>query len=240
MDKLIRYTKADVIGPGNWFMLHLVSYLASNRLEGVDRDTIDSLVEHIKKNFPCDECKGHFNNMMREHPLIESNTKDLFEAVFFCHKRVNDRLKKQTPLFRYVNEWFDALVNDKRLPPTLHQFTNADRVGPGIWWVLHSTSHHNIALFEKLFKLLLKYFPCVTCREHMNEYNMVTPLASYGRSNYPTYMWSFHDDVDTKLSKESVPIEIVLKFFKDSESCKKGCTSDSQNDTHHYGSYVGY
>ena len=88
----------DRIGPGTWYMLHLVSYYAREK-----RD-IDMLVYSIGTGFVCPICRSHFNEYIRANPIPEKND-DLQIFYYFVelHNDVNARngKKRMDPLTVY-------------------------------------------------------------------------------------------------------------------------------------------
>lgn len=241
MTTLTEYTKAYNIGPGCWFGIHLLSYYIS--LGKLGRDNIKKLTNHIKTHFPCLECRGHFTKMINENPINEITTDGIFHHFFILHKMVNDRLGKETPLFKYVEQYFESTVKHEEFVEhdMLLKFKDVKYVGIGLWWMLHSTAQHEKELFEVLWKMLQRDIPHLESRREMEEYNRVNSYASFGRINYAKYMWSFHDHINNKLGKTSESLTLVIKFFEDSESCKADCTSEHNSSSgNKRGRFIGF
>lgn len=230
MSELTRYTKADVVGPGLWYSLHLCAFAASKKRNNIDRSVVTSLVNHYHDHFPCGECRTHFQEMISDYPLSEVMTKDLFLKTFWFHRRVNDRLHKVTPLYEIVEKRHQNVFNDK---DCANEFGTMARLGPGIWWLLHSLAHHSKDLFRDYVTLLEQLLHCRESREML----LNARLASGPNSEFPDNVYDFHSKVNTKLGKVDTDRDITLKFFKDSVTCQSGCT-EMEGGLHNY-NYVG-
>lgn len=225
---LTRYTKVDIIGPGVWFSFHLIAKRGT-------RTDLERMVDHLRKTFPCEECRSHFTKMSHRHDLDKVKDIDLFKKVYEMHAIVNKRLEKATPPFEDVVDFFEDY---RAVRGALVRLTDPKVIGPGIWWMLHSSAEHNPTFFERLWDMLLNYFPCEECREEINRYERREEVCQFGRSNYPQYVWNLHDEINIKLGKTSPGVDIVIDFFRKNEACKVGCTSKSNEEILAHGRYV--
>ena len=103
---LARLSDRDYIGPGVWFMLHLLGAHANNSPEIAA--AYPEIIELIAQTFPCEECRAHFVKGIRSLP--PEKFKGLHNGYFAWshafHKQVNDRLDKPTPGYAAALEWF--------------------------------------------------------------------------------------------------------------------------------------
>lgn len=225
MKELSKYTNPQNVGPGVWFILHCISFCADENKFNVDKYTLFGLVEHIKKYFPCEECKRHFSKMINDNPLRKD--RDFFQKVFFWHKTVNCRLKKDTPTHELARESYrEVLEGHNYINPECYK--TKTNMGMGLWWLLHSSAQHNIELFETVWNLLKNIKSCHDCKETVNN------TALTARSKYPDMIWELHTQINHKLNKENVDRDVVLKFFKDNEACTHGCGNGNNK-----GRYIG-
>jgi len=72
------------IGPGVWYMLHSI---ASDPKE---KDLLLSLINYIRKNFICLECREHFEQFCKKYPPeIYINSDRGFEWTHLVHSNAN-------------------------------------------------------------------------------------------------------------------------------------------------------
>lgn len=236
--ELINYTKAYIIGPGVWYIFHMAS------IKGTRTD-VERLISFIRKYFPCEECRTHFTEMTNSLRIERVPDGGIPKRVYDMHCMVNKRLNKESPSYDDMIDFFNGRTGSGTIDDNkpkfstksflLNKFTDPKYIGPGIWWVLHATAEHNPTLFERLWNILIDNFPCKSCSEHLTYFSTRYPICSYGRSNYPIYVWNFHDEINIKLGKHSTDIDATITFFKKSESCKAGCTSEIKEG---HGRYV--
>lgn len=210
LSRLVKYTRAEQVGPGVWLVIHMMSRRAS-------RDEILQLIRHIRKRFPCLECRGHFNKMCDKH--LDCNLEDSrwFYNMYNFHRMVNDRLHKITPSYETVDAWYshDNLLSDH----SPNNPFNCTKNSTGLWWLLHSTAQHSRELFETIWKLLRKHYNCFEL-----------PLLSTSRDEYPDFVWDIHSTRNRKI----IPKEQVVGFFEKGAECREGCSSQ----TVHHSSYI--
>ena len=94
----------------------------------------------------------------------------------------------------------------------------------GYWWFLHSLAEHDRELFEVVWEMVLRG-PCEKFSSLVSDYNSFAPLRKVDRSEYVNYMWSLHDNINVSLNKDSMEMETVIDFFKESKACEKECTA---------------
>jgi len=84
----------NYIGPGLWYSMHINAAWADT--EEKKRCVIQQ-IKNLQEKFPCNECKEHFENYIRMHPLeitLNGGPESLFLWTFNFHNAVNHRLKK--------------------------------------------------------------------------------------------------------------------------------------------------
>lgn len=90
----VSQTRATM-GHHAWIFLHSIAAAYPDEPTDQDKEGLKELFSSIGKIFPCQECKGHFNNMIAENPLVDTNKKEVI--YYFCklHNLVNVRLQKR-------------------------------------------------------------------------------------------------------------------------------------------------
>lgn len=68
------YTQASKIGCGIWFMQHLKSF---NIIDNTDVENVSRDIELIQINFPCLNCRKHFNEFCTKNPPRIAKDADL-------------------------------------------------------------------------------------------------------------------------------------------------------------------
>lgn len=222
---LKNYHQADLVGPGVWYVLHLLAHDISTG--DIKRAHMDTLIIHIRGHFPCLECRSHFSKMTDENPLSEVTTDKVFEKTFQYHNKVNHRSHKNSPVFKVVNEWFCGDSTH------MHLYFPIKHIGMGMWWILHSTAAHNVSLFEVILRLLKEKL------WHSESRAALSVISTQCRGSYPSDVWELHDRINRQLDLNSSPeLRDVLKFFSSDEGCKEGCTAASRNKNGMMGRYV--
>lgn len=95
------------VGPGIWFSIHNLSY---NAHDDEGRKMAIKYIYDIQQNFPCQECKQHFGEYLRNNPppvdgrgpMLDGRDLSLFYWSWLFHNAVNARLGKVRPTFDQV------------------------------------------------------------------------------------------------------------------------------------------
>ena len=214
------YHKADNIGPGVWYIFHMLAYEIS--YDGSPRKNINDLIDHIRSHFPCLECRGHFKNLTDNNPLVESTTSQIFQKVYIYHKIVNGRLNKDTPKFETILEIFE------KEDEYMLSFYSMDKSSMGIWWVLHSLAAKNKTLFLIIIDLLRRRMA------HDKSKEMLINATFLNREDYPRDVWLLHSSINEMFDKENLNEETVITFFDTDEVCSDGCTSKTKRGRDRY------
>jgi hypothetical protein len=82
------------IGPGIWYSIHI---LCANAKTQKEKEAVIKQIRIIQDNFPCQECKIHFETYLKNHPpedSIKGGPESLFLWSVNFHNSVNFRLGK--------------------------------------------------------------------------------------------------------------------------------------------------
>lgn len=96
----------DLIGPGVWFMLHIIGLHANSNK--TLRDAYPEIINVLREKFPCEECRQHFNKMsdaLRIDDFLKQEH-GAFNWSYVAHKTVNERLGKITPEYAAAMKFF--------------------------------------------------------------------------------------------------------------------------------------
>lgn len=218
------YSNPDVFGPGVWYTMHQLSYACS--YQGLSLDVLNSLFAHLKKTIPCRECRMHFSKTISNI----NDQSDAFNYMFRVHNIVNSRLKHPKPELEIVKRWYETgeveysdLINIK------HPF---DRIGPGCWWLLHSTAMFSTNLFNIIINMYSVSYPCVECRDDIRRQLHAEPLEHIMNSQGDVseeafqWIWRYHNMVNARLGKNLKEWKVVHSYFKNDEACDVDCRNE--------------
>jgi FAD-linked sulfhydryl oxidase len=92
----LRLNRAS-LGHISWKVLHSFAAAYPQEPKEEHKQALLSLIQAFRVLYPCEVCRGHFNRMIDENPVVTSNRHDV--VIYFCeiHNIVNKRLGK--PLF---------------------------------------------------------------------------------------------------------------------------------------------
>lgn len=88
--------------------------------------------------------------------------------------------------------------------------------GPTFWRVMHTASHVGPpAQFVRLAELMKELIPCRHCRSSYVDYcrRLLPSCCTTGEKAFE-WMWAIHDKVDTKLSKEHLPLSKLRQRYE--------------------------
>ena len=105
--------------------------------------------------------------------------------------------------------------------------------GPGVWFNIHllaakATDVETKEFFVQYINTLVKNLPCIECRKHATKYLRDNLLISYLTDSDPEglfrWSWTFHNFVNTRLSKPFIDWEIARDMFYNEEGvCAGDC-----------------
>jgi hypothetical protein len=105
-----------------------------------------------------------------------------------------------------------------------------DKYGPGIWFMLHlmaaqAETNELRQAFVQNVKTLGQHFPCEVCRSHFAAYIQSHPIETYVNKPRGLFQWTweFHDSVNKRLGKQTIPLEEAWSTFRSSNAI---CTDD--------------
>mmetsp|Transcript_15079 Transcript_15079/g.38114 ORF Transcript_15079/g.38114 Transcript_15079/m.38114 type:complete len:175 (-) Transcript_15079:301-825(-) len=84
----------EVFGNAGWAVLHTIAAsLPSNATED-ELEDLGTFLHVLQRHFPCEECKGHFGNLLKGLPPVLTSSDAFLEWTCHAHNRVNRRLGK--------------------------------------------------------------------------------------------------------------------------------------------------
>lgn len=206
-DQLKKYYDAKLVGPGIWYIFHL---LAAQTSHGhIDKSHIINFISILWAFFPCLDCRQHLRKMFNIHSPYNIHTSGMFEYTYMVHNIVNKRLKKKEITLEEAKHLF--ISNE-------YQF-NINSIGPGVWWCLHIISEHAPDMIEELLSILSISFTFKQGSESINEFIIGTYAEKYLSSQISHTIWRMHNFVNRKLNKPEMPYREIYKFFKDDKGC---------------------
>lgn len=120
--------------------------------------------------------------------------------------------------------------------------TDPKIVGPGTWYCIHVLGYYadnlkKAAEFVVNMENILSNFPCSKCKERSMIYFKRYPPHQYlnqrdnnGQLIGPfLWTWKFHNWVNSKLGKPSIPFENAINMYRDIIPCTKCGDSDEEN-----------
>lgn len=117
----------------------------------------------------------------------------------------------------------------------------AEKVGPGIWFLIHKKALLATTMPEQLSFInfiteICTIFPCENCVEHCKTYMVDNPpsnnlgmISKEKEEQIGMFVWSwnFHNDVNIKLGKKVVDWPTAYNMYATKKSlCNKVCTAE--------------
>lgn len=94
------------IGPGVWYMLHLLALESESSPE--IKEAFPQMIDVLRQKFPCEICRKHLNKAVRELPVRPHA--DLphgyWTWAYAIHDKANKRLDKVSPDIHEARRWF--------------------------------------------------------------------------------------------------------------------------------------
>jgi hypothetical protein len=120
--------------------------------------------------------------------------------------------------------------------------TNPERIGSGIWFVIHLKAKHATTEqtkneFIDFMYLLSVEFPCNRCRTHIQSYLREHPFEPYMNlknnegEDIGLFKWSwlFHNAVNNRLAKPFVDWETAWGMYDTGREVCTNCTGSNSN-----------
>jgi len=181
-------------GPFSWYFFHIISFTYSiddiiDNKENIDNKKNIDNKENIKTNkkyyidffkvisnlLPCMTCQYHYKKILKINPISDNkiqDREDLIKWVLKTHNLVNIIIGKKKYTLKRLKQLYitnnQLNVNHK----LLYKF---------LYYIIHSPINKNSngqRNIEKLFKILIKIFPCFACRD-----NIKILLPKYSEKN---------------------------------------------------------
>jgi hypothetical protein len=86
-------------------------------------------------------------------------------------------------------------------------------IGPGIWTTIHLLSIKDPELFRSYLKFIQENFPCIICRNHINEYFKNNPIENIKTGEEFKWSWMFHNEVNIRLGKSYMGWSTAYKIY---------------------------
>jgi len=119
--------------------------------------------------------------------------------------------------------------------------TNPKYVGPGIWTSFHliafkANDEETKKLYRNYFVFMAKYFPCVTCRLHIQELLKTRPIEDYWNKKDSKgrpvglfiHSWLCHNDVNERIDKRLLDFETAYQMYA-SMCLEKDCVPEKES-----------
>src|SRR6516164_8728351 len=108
--------------------------------------------------------------------------------------------------------------------------SDIQKLGPGIWFVIHTLAYHATTdqlkeTFNLTINTLCDHFGCDTCKPHFTQFILSHPLIKY--KDYFKWSWELHNEVNKILNKPQMKYETALQQYKNN-TCQN-CTAKLPN-----------
>lgn len=122
--------------------------------------------------------------------------------------------------------------------------TDPKIIGPGVWYNIHTKAKLAVDASTKedfIKEMYFQYhnFPCLNCRNHIQEYMETHPIEPFytlidenGKDvGLFKWTWLFHNTVNKRLNKKYMDWETAYNIYNLGESSIKPCTSCGSDKT---------
>ena len=110
MSRIERYKKAKIIGPGTWYVGHLLCEKAAESKDPKDFDLAYGFIQKIKMYFVCGKCRSHLNEYaMSNNPERFLDIKDaegLADWWFDAHNNANQIINNPSEDRQAIKNFF--------------------------------------------------------------------------------------------------------------------------------------
>jgi len=107
----------QLIGPGIWFSIHLLSFQLKNNNE--EQEFVENNIFPLIDLFPCEKCKMHAIDFLKNNPIenfynikYNGENKGIFIWTWKFHNHVNLRLDKSIQSWEDVFKFYNNLIKD--------------------------------------------------------------------------------------------------------------------------------
>ena len=98
-----------VWGPPAWRFLHLITFQYPENPSDKDKKNYYIFFNSLKDVLPCPNCREHYSNHFKKHPIQLESRKELIEWLIDIHNEVNLMLGKKTYSYDEVYELYDDI-----------------------------------------------------------------------------------------------------------------------------------
>ena len=98
-----------VWGPPAWRFLHLITYQYPENPSDKDKKNYYIFFNSLKDVLPCPNCREHYSNHFKKHPIQLESRKEFIEWLIDIHNEVNLMLGKKTYSYDEAYELYDDI-----------------------------------------------------------------------------------------------------------------------------------
>ena len=98
-----------VWGPPAWRFLHLITFQYPENPSDKDKKNYYIFFNSLKDVLPCPNCREHYSNHFKKHPIQLESRKEFIEWLIDIHNEVNLMLGKKTYSYDEVYELYDDI-----------------------------------------------------------------------------------------------------------------------------------
>jgi len=113
------------------------------------------------------------------------------------------------------------------------KLTDPTYIGPGVWWLLHTSSasvkdENTYLAFLKIIENISEKFPCNKCRNHFKEYisnNNIYLKLDYKKNPKGLFKWTWecHNNANKSTGKPNFDYIEAEKLYYDPTFCSTSC-----------------
>ena len=102
-----------VWGPKLWFFIHTIALNFPENPSFDDIKSYETFFENLKYIIPCDKCKLHYSQRLRENPISKylTDNNSLFIYTIDLHNEVNKSLGKRIYSYEEVSNQYKNYYN---------------------------------------------------------------------------------------------------------------------------------
>ena len=102
------------MGPKLWFFIHTIALNFPENPSFDDIKSYETFFENLKYIIPCDKCKLHYSQRLRENPISKylTDNNSLFIYTIDLHNEVNKSLGKRIYSYEEVSNQYKNYYNN--------------------------------------------------------------------------------------------------------------------------------
>lgn len=98
-------------GPPLWKEMHQKTMRYPNNPTVKDKQDIKTYFENIVDRLPCDKCKQHYQNQLKQRPIPVNNRDDLIHWLIDIHNEVNKMNGKRVLGYKEARSIYETNYN---------------------------------------------------------------------------------------------------------------------------------